>query len=101
VLTQPRHALGPAVWVGGDMGATPGVQADITLSVRDAESDEVVANPHHRHAMMFTDLLLKHIGGPVDLQAPRGRRDVFAQSWEYTGRPLLLGGTIRGPQFDW
>ncbi|MDI6098751.1 protein kinase [Actinoplanes sp. NEAU-A12] len=101
VLAQPCHALGPAIRVRGDMEASPGVQADISLTVRDAETDEVVAGPHHCQAMMFTDFLLKHSCGPVDLQAPRGRRYVIAQSWEYTGRPLLPGGTIRGPQFEW
>jgi hypothetical protein len=77
------------------------VQADMALAVHDAATDEIVAGPHHCQGVMFTDFMLKHSCGPVDLQAPHGRRYVIVQTWEYTGRPLLPRGTVRGPEFDW
>ena len=101
VLAQPCHAIGPAVRVVGHIEATPGVQADVELSVRDAETDEVAAGPHTCAGLMFTDFALKHTCGPVDLQPPRGGRYVVVETWEYTGRSLLPGGTARGPEFTW
>jgi serine/threonine protein kinase len=101
VLVQPCHALGSTIRVRGDMEAMPGVQADIALAVHDAATDEIVAGPHHCQGVMFTDFMLKHSCGPADLQAPRGRRYVIVQTWEYTGRPLLPRGTVRGPEFEW
>ncbi|WIM95272.1 serine/threonine-protein kinase [Actinoplanes oblitus] len=101
MLVQPCHALGPAIRAVGRMEAVPGVQADISLTVRDAETDEVVAGPYTCSAQMFTDAVLQHTCGPVELQAPHGGRYVVEQSWEYTNRPLLPGGSVRGPQFTW
>ncbi|GIE29356.1 hypothetical protein Ait01nite_024010 [Actinoplanes italicus] len=101
VLVQPCHALGSTIRVRGDMEAMPGVQADMALSVHDAVTDEIVAGPHHCQGVMFTDFMLKHSCGPAELQAPHGRRYVIVQTWEYTGRPLLPRGTVRGPEFDW
>ena len=45
--------------------------------------------------------VLRHRCGPVELQAPRGRRYVVVQSWRYTGRSLLPGGSARSPEFTW
>ena len=101
VLARPCHATGPTVRVMGQMEAFPGVQADISLTVRDAKSDEVVAGPFTCKALMFTDFALKHNCGPVDMPVPRGGRYVVAEAWEYTQRPLLPGGVARGPAFDW
>jgi serine/threonine-protein kinase len=101
VLAQPCHALGPSIRVAGEMEAAPGIQADIELAVHDARTDEIVAGPHRCQALMFTDFAIKHTCGPAELKAPRGRTYVLVQTWEYTGRPLLPGGTIRGPEFRW
>jgi hypothetical protein len=101
VLARPCHATGPTVRVMGQMEAFPGVQADISLTVRDAKSDEVVAGPYTCKALMFTDFALKHNCGPVDMAVPRGGRYVVAEAWEYTQRPLFPGGVARGPAFDW
>jgi hypothetical protein len=81
--------------------AMPGIQADLTLSVRDASSDAVVAGPYVCKGVMFTDVEMKHNCGPIDLQAPHGHRYVVAESWTYTGRSILPGGIARGPAFDW
>ncbi|WP_328472760.1 protein kinase [Actinoplanes sp. NBC_00393] len=101
VLAQACHALGPAVRVQGEMEAAPGVQADISLALHDAETDEIVAGPYRCRGLMFTDFAIKHSCGPGELKAPRGRSYVVVQKWEYTGRPLLPGGTIRGREFSW
>jgi serine/threonine-protein kinase len=101
VLAQPCQALGGRVRVKGRIEATPGVQADVTLTVEDAGTGEVVAGPHTCKALMFTDSVLQHTCGPVDLDAPHGGRYVVVESWRYTGRSLLPGGTTRGAEFDW
>jgi len=101
VLARPCHSLGPAVRVTGRMEAPPGVQVDISLTVRDAASDVVVAGPYTCEGLMFTDFALKQTCGPIDLHPPRGGRYVVTQNWEYTARPLLPGGSARGPAFDW
>ncbi|MDY7083728.1 MAG: protein kinase [Actinomycetota bacterium] len=102
VLARPCHALGQdGVRVVGQMEAMPGVQADIALTLRDAKSNEVLAGPHECKALMFTDFALKHACGPVDLRPPRGHRLVLVLTWEYTQRPLIPGGTARGPEFTW
>jgi serine/threonine-protein kinase len=101
VLARPCHAIGPSVRVVGQIEAVPGVQADVSLSVRDAKTDEIVAGPFTCKALMFTDFALKHNCGPVDLRPPRGGRYLVAESWEYTQRSLLPGGVARGPAFDW
>jgi len=101
VLARPCHAIGPSVRAVGQIEAVPGVQADVSLSVRDAETDEVVAGPFTCKALMFTDFALKHTCGPVDLRPPRSGRFLVTESWEYTERSLLPGGVARGPAFDW
>jgi serine/threonine-protein kinase len=35
------------------------------------------------------------------VQPPRGHRYVVVQTWQYTGRTILPGGTARGPQLLW
>ena len=101
VLAQPCHAIGGVIRVVGHMRAGPGVQADVSLSVRDVQTGEVAAGPHTCEAMMFTDFAPEHTCGPVDLKAPRGRRYVVEESWQYTGRFLLPGGKARGREFIW
>ncbi|MCY1144521.1 protein kinase [Actinoplanes sp. Pm04-4] len=101
VLARPCHSLGGDVKVIGQIEAMPGVQADVALTLRDADSDDVLAGPYTCKGLMFTDFALKHSCGPVDLQPPRGRKLVLVQTWEYTQRPLLPGGKARGPVFSW
>ncbi|GAA3928277.1 serine/threonine-protein kinase [Actinoplanes auranticolor] len=101
VLAQPCHAVGGAIRVVGHMQAGPGVQADVSLSVRDVKTGEVAAGPYTCKGMLFTDFAPAHTCGPVDLKAPRGRRYVVVESWEYTGRSLLPGGSAEGREFTW
>ena len=77
------------------------VQADVSLSLQDAVSGDTVAGPFTCAAMMFTDVTPEHDCGPFDLDAPHGRRYVVIQSWQYTGRSMLPGGTTKGPEFTW
>jgi len=101
VLARPCQATGPSIRVMGQMEAAPGVQADISLTVRDAASDDVVAGPYTCTGLLFTDFALKHSCGPADLTAPRGHRYVLVETWQYTERPLLPPGSAEGPEFDW
>ncbi|MEU8818379.1 serine/threonine-protein kinase [Actinoplanes sp. NPDC048796] len=102
VLAKPCHALGGSVRVAGQMEAMPGVQADIELTVRDADTDDVVAGPYRCKSLMFTDFALRHTCGPADLRPEHGDRQVVvAMSWHYTQRPLIPGGVTRGPAFRW
>ncbi|XVV09344.1 serine/threonine-protein kinase [Actinoplanes sp. CA-131856] len=102
VLAKPCHALGGSVRVAGQMEAMPGIQADIELTVRDADTDDVVAGPYLCKGLMFTDFALRHTCGPGDLRPEHGDRQVVvAMSWRYTQRPLLPGGVTRGPAFRW
>jgi serine/threonine protein kinase len=101
VLAKPCNSLGDTIRVLGMTEAMPGIQADFTLSVRDAASDATVAGPYTCAGLMFTDVEMKHNCGPVDFQAPHGHRYVVAESWTYTGRSILPGGIARGPAFDW
>jgi tRNA A-37 threonylcarbamoyl transferase component Bud32 len=101
VLAKPCVALGPSIKVLGQMEAAPGLQIDLTLTVRDAKTDEVVAGPYVCESLMFTDFALRHNCGPVEMQAPHGRRYVVGETWRYTQRPLLPGGSARGLAFDW
>ncbi|MGK5681796.1 serine/threonine-protein kinase [Actinoplanes sp. URMC 104] len=101
VLARPCYATGGSVQVLGRMEAMPGVQADVSLTLRDAGSDEVVAGPYTCKGLLFTDFALQHSCGPVELRPPHGRRLVVVQTWEYTQRPLLPAGTARGPAFQW
>ncbi|GAA3348463.1 hypothetical protein GCM10020358_67070 [Amorphoplanes nipponensis] len=101
VLARPCHAVGAAIRVVGHIEAGPGVQADVSLAVREAGTDEVVAGPYTCEGMMFTDFAPEHTCGPVDLEAPRGHRYVVVESWRYTGRSLLPGGEAQGREFTW
>jgi serine/threonine-protein kinase len=101
VLARPCQATGPSIRVMGQMEAAPGVEADISLTLRDAASDDVVAGPYTCTGLMFTDFALKHSCGPAELNAPRGHRYVVVETWQYTERPLLPPGSAKGPEFDW
>ncbi|WP_433293140.1 serine/threonine-protein kinase [Actinoplanes sp. CA-030573] len=101
VLARPCHAVGPSIRVMGQMEAAPGVQLDIALTVRDAKTREIAAGPFTCKAVMFTDFAFRHDCGPSDLDPPRGHRYVLVETWQYTERPLLPGGSAQGPEFDW
>jgi serine/threonine-protein kinase len=100
-LAKPCYAVGGAIRVLGHMQATPGVQADVSLTVEDVETAHRSAGPYTCGGLMFTDFAPEHSCGPFDVDLPRGRRYVVVESWQYTGRGLLPGGTTRGPEFSW
>jgi serine/threonine-protein kinase len=101
VLARPCHAEGPAIRVMGQMEAAPGVQTDVSLTLRDAKTDDVVAGPYTCKGLMFTDFAYRHSCGPAELDVPHGRRYVVVETWQYTERPLLPPGSAEGPAFDW
>jgi serine/threonine-protein kinase len=89
------------VKISGRTQAVPGVQADVSLSLEDADTGELVAGPFSCPGQMFTDVAPEHRCGPFEATPARGHRYVVIQSWEYTGRRLLPGGTARGEPFEW
>jgi hypothetical protein len=101
VLAKPCFALGAQVRITGYMEAVPGVQADVSLTLEDVQTGRVVAGPHTCRGLMFTDFAPQHQCGPFEARPTRGRRYVVVQSWQYTGRQILPGGTARGPQLLW
>ena len=101
VLTKPCYAVGPGVRLIGHMEALPGVQADVSLSLQDVTTGETAAGPYTCPGLMFTDFAPNQDCGPFDFDVPHGHRYVVVQSWQYTGRALLPGGTTKGPEFDW
>jgi tRNA A-37 threonylcarbamoyl transferase component Bud32 len=101
VLARPCHSVGGAVRVVGHLQASPGVQADVSLTVQDVDTGEVVTGPSTCDGVRFTDLIAEKVCGPFDLDAPHGRRYAVVLTWQYTGQRLLPGGTTRGPEFSW
>ena len=83
------------------MQALPGVQADVSLTLVDAVTGEVVRGPFDCTGLMFTDFAPEHECGPFEASPPHGRRYVVVQKWQYTGRGILPTGNVRGQEFDW
>ncbi|GGM75705.1 serine/threonine-protein kinase [Dactylosporangium sucinum] len=101
-VVQPCHAVGTGrVRLVGHMKALPGIQADVTISLVDADTDELVAGPHLCAGLMFTDFAPSHDCGPFVDNPPRGHRYVVVQKWVYSGRSILPGGEVRGKEFAW
>jgi len=101
VRTKPCYATGTGIRLIGHMQAVPGVQADISLSLLDAETGDTAAGPFTCAGMMFTDFEPERDCGPFDFDVAHGRRYVVLESWVYTGRSMLPGGSTRGPEFSW
>ncbi|WP_052359487.1 serine/threonine protein kinase [Actinoplanes friuliensis] len=101
VLAKPCYAFGDAVRIIGNMEATPGIQVDITMSVRDAGTQAVAAGPYTCKGLMFTDLAMEHVCGPFEVNIPHGDTYYVEESWEYTGRDLIPSGTAKSPEFTW
>jgi serine/threonine-protein kinase len=105
VLAKPCHAISVsapgAVRLLGRMQALPGVQADVTLTLEDADTGETVNGPYGCRGLMFTDFAPEHNCGPFEITPVRGRRYLIVQHWSYTGRGILPGGTVRGTAFTW
>jgi serine/threonine-protein kinase len=101
VLAKPCHANGGGVRLIGHLQALPGIQVDVTLSLVDAGTGEVLGGPFECKGLMFTDLAPSHDCGLFEVSPPHGRRLVVTETWQYTGRAVLPTGTVRGVEFDW
>ncbi|MEV0135290.1 serine/threonine-protein kinase [Dactylosporangium sp. NPDC050688] len=102
LLAQPCHQLSAvAVRMIGHAQALPAIQADISISLVDADTGAVVDGPHVCPQQMFTDFAPSHDCGPFDVTPPRGHRYLVLQKWVYTNRAILPGGEAGGPEFDW
>ncbi len=101
VLAKPCYAIGGRVRLIGHIQAPPGVQADVSLTLEDVRTGRVAAGPYTCRAVMFTDFAPRQECGPFDTDPPRGRSYVVVQTWKYTGRSVLPGGTARGRELTW
>jgi serine/threonine-protein kinase len=102
VLAQPCHAVAAdRIRMIGHMQGLPGVQADVFMSIIDADSGVLADGPHQCAGLMFTDFAPGHDCGPFEARLPRGHRYVVVQKWMYSGRAILPGGEVRGQEFDW
>jgi len=101
VIAKPCHAIGGGVRLTGHMEALPGVQADVSVTLVDAVTGEVISGPYVCNGLMFTDFAPEHECGPFETVPPRGHRYVVIEKWQYTGRGILPTGTVRGLEFDW
>ncbi|GAA1568629.1 hypothetical protein GCM10009827_107950 [Dactylosporangium maewongense] len=102
VLAKPCHQTSSAaVRMVGHVSALPAIQADISMSLVDAETRNVVDGPRVCRELMFTDFAPSHDCGPFDVTPPRGRRYYVVEKWVYTNRAILPGGSVQGPTFDW
>jgi serine/threonine-protein kinase len=101
VVVKPCHATGPAIRLVGRMQAVPGVQADISLRLEDADTGAPIGETFTCDGMMFTDFKPEHDCGPFDVKAVRGKWYVVVQTWAYTGRGILPGGTATSEPFRW
>ncbi|WP_433215338.1 serine/threonine-protein kinase [Dactylosporangium sp. CS-047395] len=101
-LARPCHFIGTdRVRFIGHMQSLPAIQADISMSILDAETLRPVEGPHTCSGLMFTDFAPDHDCGPFEAKLPRGHRYVVSEKWVYTNRALLPGGEVRGVEFDW
>ena len=101
VLAKPCHSTGAGIRLVGKMTALPGVQTDVTVSLLDAQTGDVVSGPFECDNLMFTDFAPAHDCGPFEVNPPHGRRLVVSESWHYSGRSVLPSGTVKGPEFTW
>jgi serine/threonine-protein kinase len=99
-LVRPCYATGPAVRVKGSMfGEQSGATVDLTVALRDADTDAEAAPPHTCAGLTPTQTAPEVSCGPFDLQPPRGHRYVVVVSWKYAGP--MPGGSTRGDVFTW
>ena len=101
VLATPCFATGPGIRVRGRLQAMPGVQADVTVYLEDAASGERSSPSYTCRGLMFTDFAPEHDCGPFELSPTHGHSYRVVQSWRYTGREMLPGGTAKSASFAW
>ncbi|HEV7897204.1 MAG TPA: serine/threonine-protein kinase [Planosporangium sp.] len=101
-LVRPCYATGPAVRVKGSIiGGKSGAKVDLTVALRDADTDAEAAPPHTCAGLMPTQMAPEAGCGPFDAQPPRGHRYVVVVSWKYTSPMPVAGGSTRGDAFTW
>jgi serine/threonine-protein kinase len=101
VLARLCVAVGPKIRGTGRLRALSGVRADVTVYLVDAATGRRAAAPHTCRGLVFTEARPERDCGPVEFTAPRGRRYALVQSWVYTGRRDLPGGSVQSGPFTW
>jgi serine/threonine-protein kinase len=100
-IGRPCYALGARVRVWGGMEALPGVRADVTLTLHNADTDASVGAGQTCRGLEFTEWNREYGCGPFDLSPPRGHRYLVVETWTYPDGQFLPGGSVRGEAFDW
>ncbi|MGC9669549.1 serine/threonine-protein kinase [Planosporangium sp. 12N6] len=100
-LVRPCYTTGPAVRVRGSMlGGQSNVKVDLTVVLRDADTDAQVAT-NTCPGLTPTPTAVEMSCGPFDAQPPRGHRYVVVVSWRYQSGSGVPGGSTRGDAFSW
>jgi hypothetical protein len=100
-FARPCYSTGPAVRVMGWMKASPGVIADVTVELRDADTGTVLTPTKSCPGMLFSKTVSERSCGSFDVKPPRGHRYVVAMRWTYTTKKDLPGATVKGAPFSW
>jgi serine/threonine protein kinase len=101
VLAKPCHSTGTGIKLVGKMTGLPGIQTDVTVSLLDAQTGDVVSGPFECDGLVFSDFAPEHDCGPFEVKLPHGRRLVVSEAWQYTGRSVFPSGNVKGPEFSW
>jgi hypothetical protein len=83
------------------MKASPGVMVDLTVELRDADTDAVLTPTKSCPGMLFSRTVPERSCGSFDVKPPRGRKYVVAMRWTYTTKQDLPGATVKGAPFSW
>jgi serine/threonine-protein kinase len=95
------HAAGPTLRITGTMKAAPGVAVDMTVAIRDSETDAEADTPYTCSALATSAALPERSCGPFDVSPPKGHNYVVVVSWGYAGLLKMTAGVVRGEPVTW
>jgi hypothetical protein len=98
-LAKTCYATGPGIRIAGHLASTEGVQADVSVLLRDAATGQTVAGPYTCNDQAFSETVKERSCGPFEVKPRTGRRYKVVQTWRYEGRASSLSGTVTGPEF--
>jgi serine/threonine-protein kinase len=97
---RPCHATGPALRIMGTVKAAPGVAVDMTVAIRDAETDAEASTPYTCAGLATSAALPERTCGPFEVSPPRGHTYVVVVNWVYAGL-VVRAGVVRGDPVTW
>jgi serine/threonine-protein kinase len=83
------------------LGGKAGTKVDLTVAVRDADTDADVVAPTTCAGLSPTQTAPEMSCGPSDVRPRRGHRYVVVVSWKYVSLTSIPGGSVRGDAFTW